>query len=126
MPAPASLTYALTAIVAAHQGLLTRIETGAGDPSLAILDADDTLLAEVDLTAGAVASGTGQITFTHGAAVGAASGVAAYGEIRDGGGVAQISMPAQAGSVAVSGKLVINTLTIIAGQPVNLVSLTVG
>lgn len=129
MPAPASLTFAATAYVAAHQGLLDRINTGAGDSELVILDASDTELAAVtlDLATSAVNGTTGQLVFAWtGSPTGAASGVAAYGEIRDKDGAAQISLPAVAGSVAVSGKLVINTLTIIAGQPVNLVALTVG
>ena len=47
MPAPASLTFAATAYVAAHQGLLDRIDTGAGSAELVILDASDTELAAI-------------------------------------------------------------------------------
>ena len=126
MPVPVALEFAPTALVAAHQALLDTLETGAGDPTLVILDEDDATLATSVISAGAVNGTTGQLTLTVSSVVASVSGIAAYGEIRDAGGVKQIAMPAQAGGVAVSGKLVINTLTIIAGQPVNLASLTVG
>lgn len=129
MPAPAGVDYALTAIIAAHQGLLDRIKAGAGSPTLAILSASDVVLATATIVGAdsAVDALTGQIVFAwSGSVVASVSGVAAYAAIRDGDAVAQVSMPAQAGSVAVSGKIVINTLTLIEGQPVSLVSLTVG
>jgi hypothetical protein len=37
-----------------------------------------------------------------------------------------LALPAQAGTVAVSGKLVLNTLTVVAGGPVEVLSATVG
>jgi len=128
MPAPIAAEYEVTAIVAAHQALLDLLDAGAGDAELVILSSTDTALATaaLDLSASAVNGTTGQLTLVATATTGATSGVAAYGEVRDKGGAAQFSLPAQAGNAAVSGKLVINTLTIIVGQPVSVVSLTVG
>ena len=37
-----------------------------------------------------------------------------------------LALPAQAGAVAVSGKLVLNTLTIVIGGPVDILSATIG
>lgn len=128
MPAPIAAEYEATALVAAHQALLDLLDTGAGDAELGILSADDTELATLvlDLSTSAVNGTTGQLTLVATSATATVSGVAAYGEVRDKGGAVQFSLPAQAGNAAVSGKLVINTLTIILGQPVSVVSLTVG
>ena len=55
-----------------------------------------------------------------------ATGTAAYGEFCDSNGLVHLSLPAQAGGVAVTGKLVINALSIVAGGPVEVLSATVG
>jgi hypothetical protein len=77
---------------------------------------------------GTVNGTTGQLTFSiAGPDTSAdASGTAAYGEFCDSDGVVHLSLPAQAGSSAVSGKLVINTLAIVAGGPVGVASATIG
>ena len=55
-----------------------------------------------------------------------ASGTAAYGEFCDSDGLVHLSLPAQEGSSAVSGFLVLNTLSIVAGGPVEVLSATIG
>ena len=47
-------------------------------------------------------------------------------EFCDSAGLVHLSLPAQAGSAAVSGKIVINSLSIVAGGPVEVLSATVG
>ena len=52
--------------------------------------------------------------------------VSPIGEICDVAGTPQLSLPVQTGSSPVSGKLVLNTLTIVAGAPVEILSATIG
>jgi len=88
------------------------------------------LLATIPLTdpCGTVNGTTGQLTITMAGRDESADadGTAAYGEFCDSNGLVHLSLPAQAGSAAVSGKIVINALTIVAGGPVEVLSATVG
>lgn len=130
MPAPTSATYSAAALVAAQTSFKNLIDAGSGAGSIKIRDASDVLLAQVPLSdpCGTVNGTTGQLAFSiAGPDTSAdASGTAAYGEFCDSDGVVHLSLPAQAGSSAVSGKLVINTLAIIAGGPVGVASATIG
>ena len=130
MAVPSVATYSAAALVAAHTSFKTLIDAGSGAGSIKIRDASDVLLAQVPLSdpCGTVNGTTGQLTFSiAGPDTSAdASGTAAYGEFCDSDGVVHLSLPAQAGSSAVSGKLVINTLAIIAGGPVGVASATIG
>jgi hypothetical protein len=130
MPAPSVATYSAAALVAAHTAFrdLVDAETAAG--SIRIRSAADVLLAEVPLSdpCGSVNGTTGQLTLSiAGPDTSAdASGTAAYGEICDGLGVPHLSLPAQTGTVAVPGAIVLNTLTIVSGAPVYVLSATIG
>lgn len=130
MPAPSSATYSAAALVAAHTSFKTLIDAGSGAGSIKIRDSSDVLLAQVPLAdpCGTVNGTTGQLTFSiAGPDTSAdASGTAAYGEFCDSDGLVHLSLPAQAGESAVSGKLVINTLSIVAGGPVAVLTATVG
>jgi hypothetical protein len=131
MPAPSVATYSVAALVAAHTTFRDLIDA---DPvllgSIKIRDAADVLLAQIPLTdpPGTVNGATGQLTITPSGRDESAnaSGTAAYGELCDGAGLVHLALPAQAGLVAVSGKLVMNTLTVVAGGPVEALSVTVG
>ena len=84
--------------------------------------------ARLDDPAGSVNGGTGQLTFaidTNDASADA-SGTIAYVEFTDSDGTVQLSLPAQQGGSAVSGYAVFNTLTVIAGAPLEIVSATIG
>jgi len=87
-------------------------------------------LAQIPLTdpAGTVNGATGQLTLTPAARDESAdaSGTAAYGELCDGTGLVHLVLPAQAGTVAVSGNLVMNTVTVVAGGPVEVISAVIG
>ena len=130
MPAPSSATYSAAALVAAHTSFKDLIDAGSAGGSIKIRDAADVLLAQVPLSdpCGTVNGTTGKLTFSiAGPDTSAdASGTAAYGEFCDSDGLVHLSLPAQAGASAVSGKLVINTLSIIAGGPVSVLSATIG
>ena len=130
MAVPASATYSADALVAAHTSFKDLVDSGAGAGSIKIRDSGDVLLAQVPLSdpCGTVNGTTGQLTLSvSGPDTSAdASGTAAYGEICDSDGNVYLSLPAQAGSVAVSGKIVLNTLSIVAGGPVAVLRATIG
>ena len=131
MAVPSVATYSAATLIGAHTFFRDLIDA---DPvllgSIKIRDAADVLLAQVPLSdpCGTVNGTTGQLVFAiAGPDTSAdANGTAAYGEFCDGAGLVHLALPAQAGTVAVSGKLVLNTLSILAGGPVSVVSATIG
>ena len=130
MAVPTVATYSAAALVAAHTAFKDLIDAGAGAGSIKIRDAADVLLAQIPLTdpCGTVNGTTGQFTITPSGRDESAdaTGTAAYAEFCDSNGLVHLSLPAQAGSAAVSGKIVINSLSIVAGGPVEVLSATVG
>ena len=130
MAVPTVATYSAAALVAANTSFKDLIDAGAGAGSIKIRDAADVLLAQIPLTdpCGTVNGTTGQLTITPSGRDESAdaTGTAAYGEFCDSAGLVHLSLPAQAGSAAVSGKIVINSLSIVAGGPVEVLSATVG
>ena len=130
MAVPSVATYSASALVAAHTSFRDLIDSGSGAGSIKIRGSSDVLLAQIPLTdpCGTVNGTTGQLTITPSGRDESAdaSGTAAYGEFCNSNGTVYLSLPAQAGGTAVSGKIVINTLSIIAGAPVELVSATIG
>ena len=130
MSVPTIATYSAAALVAANTAFKNLLDAGSGAGSIKIRDASDVLLAQIPLTdpCGSVNGTTGQLTITPSARDESANatGTAAYGEFCDSDGLVHLSLPAQAGSTAVSGKIVINTLSVLSGGPVEVVSATVG
>jgi hypothetical protein len=130
MAVPSVATYSAAALVAAHTAFKDLIDAGTAGGSIKIRDAADVLLATIPLTdpCGTVNGTTGQLTITMAGRDESAdaNGTAAYGEFCSSNGVVHLSLPAQAGSAAVSGKIVINSLSIVAGGPVEVLSATVG
>lgn len=122
-------TWNPAAIVAAHTALLALIDGATTAGKVTLHDEDDILLATIPLTdpAGTVNGSTGALTLTASARDESAdaSGAASYATIRDGDDVAYRSLSCQAGSSAVANRCVLNTLSIIAGGPVELVSLVI-
>lgn len=130
MAVPSVATYSAAALVAAHTAFKNLIDAGSGAGSIKIRDSSDVLLAQIPLTdpCGTVNGTTGQLTITPSGRDESADagGTAAYGEFCDSDGVVHLALPAQAGSSPVSGKIVINTLTIVSGGPVEVLSATIG
>lgn len=131
MPAPSVATYSAAALVAAHTAFRDLIDSGSGAGLIRIRDSADVLLAEITLAdpCGTVNGTTGQLTFSsmpRSDSSANASGTAAYGEICTSAGAAHLALPAQAGTSPVSGKIVLNTLTITSGQAVSILSTTIG
>ena len=129
MTVPTVATYSAAALIAAHTSFKDLIDIGTAG-SIKIRDAADVLLAQVPRSdpCGSVHGTTGQLTFSmSGPDTSAdASGTAAYAEFCDSAGTVHLSLPAQAGSAAVSGKIVLNTLSIVAGGPVSVLTATIG
>lgn len=130
MPVPSAYTYSAAALVAAHTAFRDLLDAKTGNATIKIRDASDVLLATITLAdpCGTVNGTTGQLTLDIYAREEAADagGEAAYGEICDGAGAVHLALPTQQGSAAVSGKLVMNTLTVVEGAPVEVLSATIG
>ena len=130
MAVPSVATYSASALIAAHTSFRDLIDSGSGAGSIRILDSADVLLAQIPLTdpCGTVNGTTGQLTITPSGRDESAdaSGTAAYGEFCNSDGTVYLSLPAQVGTAAVAGKLVMNTLTVAAGGPVEVLSATIG
>ena len=130
MPAPSALTFTPASLIAANTAWLALLDTGAGNASIAIRSAADVLLAEIPLTdpAGTVNGTTGQLTLTpaSGEDAAPATGNAAYAEIRNPAGTPLVAMPCVEGSSAVADVCVLSRLAIESGDPVDVISITIG
>ena len=130
MTVPTVATYSAAALVAAHTSFKNLIDAGTGAGSIKIRDAADVLLSQVALLdpCGTVNGTTGQLVFAIAGpdASADAGGTAAYGEFCDSDGLVHLALPAQQNVVAVSGYITLNTLTIVAGGPVDVLTATVG
>jgi hypothetical protein len=129
MPAPTNYEYSVDAIEAAHQSLLDLIDSGAGAGIIRFRDNSDVLLGTITLTdpAGTINVTTGQLTLTAASTSSAvATGTCTYGEICNSTGTVYLAIPTEAGTSPVSGKLVINSLSIVSGAVITLVSATIG
>jgi hypothetical protein len=127
MPAPSVATYSGAAKVAANTAFRDTLDSGS-NALLRIRDASDVLLVSFTLSdpCGSVNGTTGVLTITAPSATNAAaSGTAAYAELCTSGGTVHLSLPAQAGTSAVDGKVVINTLALVSGAPVSVVSIVI-
>src|SRR5574337_637746 len=129
MPAPLSATYDVSVLVAASTAFLDLIDAGTGAGKIKIRSSTDVLLATIPLSdpGGTVSGVTGALTLSIPAAANAsATGTAAYGEITDSDDTVLLSLPAQQGTAPVSGKIVLNSLSLALGSPVQILSATVG
>lgn len=127
MPAPTAATYSAAAKVAANTAFRDTLDSGS-NALLRIRDASDVLLYQGTLSdpSGTVNGTTGVLTITPPSATNAsASGTAAYAELCTSSGTVHLSLPAQAGTTAVDGKVVINTLALVSGAPVSVVSISI-
>ena len=129
MAVPSVATYSAAALVAAHTSFRDLVDSGTAG-FIRIRSSADVLLAQIPLSdpCGSVNGTTGQLTLSiAGPDTSAdATGTAAYGEICDSTGAVHLALPAQAGSSAVSGKLVMNTLLVVAAGEVRVLSAVIG
>lgn len=130
MPVPTEATYSVAAKVAAHTALRDVIDSGAGAGYIEVRGDALQLLATIPLAdpCGTVNGTTGQLTLSiAGSDTSAdATGTAAYAEVCDSTGAAHLSLPAQAGTTWVAGKIVLNSLSIVTGTEVSILSAVIG
>lgn len=122
--------YSVAAWVAAHTALLTEmLDDTTAEPTLKLYDSGPVQLAEfvIDDAGSSVAAGTGDITILIATQEDAAlaSGTAAYLDFCDGDGTVHYRLTCQQGTVAVAGKCVMNSLAIVAGAPVDILSVSI-
>jgi hypothetical protein len=130
MPAPGAPTYSTDAKIAANTAFRDLLDSGAGPGWVNIRDSGDVLLAQcpMNTTCGTV-DGSGVLTFdvsTMTDSSADASGTAAYAEFCDGDAGVHLSLDCSQGTTPVSGEFVMNTLTIVAAGPVEVISATIG
>lgn len=130
MAVPSVATYSAAALIAAHTSFRDLLDSGSGAGFVRVRDASDVLLAQIPLSdpCGSVDGTTGQLTLSIAGADSSAdaTGTAAYCEICDSDGDVHLALPAQSGTSPVSGKIVINTLSIVAAAPVEILSAIIG
>jgi len=127
MPAPANATYSAAVKIATNTALRDLLDSGAA-ALLRIRDNSDVLLVQFTLSdpSGTVDGTTGVLTITAPAATNVTTaGTAAYAELCTSAGVVHLILPAQAGSAEVANRIVINTLSLVAGAPLNIISIVI-
>ncbi|WP_252178354.1 hypothetical protein [Endozoicomonas sp. 4G] len=121
--------YSLALVSAGYTAALGVITAGAGASTIGIFSAADVLLASatIDDAASAVSGTTGDITIAIAAQEDSspAGGTASYAQIIDGDGDPHIQVPCVQGTEAVAGFCVLNTLVIIAGAPLEILSVVI-
>ena len=124
------LTFSAAAYGAAHAAVRDLLDAQTGAAFLRLKDAGGGVLATLPLQkpCGAVDPATGRLTLFPAAEAQTASesGQAASGELCDGAGAVHASLPVTQGTAAVSGFVVLDNLTLLAGGPVALVSAEIG
>lgn len=128
MTVPTTVEYSIAIKSASSNAVITTLDESVGAALLKIKDAADATITTLTLgnPSGTVDGLTGLLTLDIPDQNANGSGEAAYIELCNGDGVAHISAPAVVGDAPVSGKFVINTLTIVSGEPVEVISATVG
>jgi len=130
MPIPTAAEFSVAARVAAHTALRDLIDAGSSAGYIAVRGDALQLLATIPLAdpCGTVNGTTGQLTLSiAGSDTSAdATGTAAYAEVCDSTGAAHLSLPAQAGTTWVAGKIVLNSLSIVTGTEVSILSAVIG
>ena len=129
MAVPTVATFSIEAKTASNTSFGDTVDGAATAGNVKIRDSADLLLAIIvlDDPSYTINAGTGQATFTGpGGDVGVGNGTAAYGEMCDGDGVVLLSLPAAQGTSPLSGSLVLNSLSILVAQSVQITSITVG
>ena len=129
MPAPASYEYSVDALVDAQEGFLALVDAGSGAGKLKIYSDADELLCTITLSdpAGAVNSGTGQLTITApSSATGVAADDATYGTVTDSDDAVHLTAPVVEAPSASPGNIALSETAITIGSEIELISFTVG
>lgn len=129
MPAQHLNSWSPSFLIVSHAALVDLLDAHAeNNASLTFHDAADTLLATIplDKPCGTVDPTTGALTLAvAGREESATAGAASYASIRDGAGAVHHSLPCEVGTEPVPGKVVLNTLTLTAGGPLEIDSVVI-
>jgi hypothetical protein len=129
MPAPSSVTYAASIIVSAHTAVLNAIDAGSSVGKFRFYDDADNLLGEVllDDPAGTVNGTTGTLTLSIDVPQTVTDdGTCTYADITDSDNNVIVSIPVEEGDTAVSGKIVVNTVSFVTGASLDVLSASIG
>jgi hypothetical protein len=129
MPAPSSVTYAASIIVSAHTAVLNAIDAGSSVGKFRFYDDTDNLLGEVllDDPAGTVNGTTGTLTLSIDVPQTVSDdGTCTYADITDSDNNVIVSIPVEEGDTAVSGKIVVNTVSFVTGASLDVLSASIG
>jgi hypothetical protein len=130
MTVPTAPTYSLAALIAARTAFRDLVDAGAGAGFIRVRNSAGVLLAQVPLVkpCGTVNGTTGVLTFALAGpdAEADATGTAAYAQVCDSTGLVHLALPALAGGSAVSGFFVMNSLSVLQGSPVEVLSAAIG
>jgi hypothetical protein len=129
MPAPSSVTYAASIIVSAHTAVLNAIDAGSSVGKFRFYDDTDNLLGEVllDDPAGTVNGTTGTLTLSIDVPQTVTDdGTCTYADITDSDNNVIVSIPVEEGDTAVSGKIVVNTVSFVTGASLDVLSASIG
>lgn len=123
-------TYSAAAKVAAHTAFRDLMDAETGTAKIRIRDNSNVLLAEIILSdpSGSVDAGTGQLTFSIATQEtdAPATGTADTAQFVDADDAVHLTLPCTQGTAAVSGECVLNSLDIIIGGDVSVLSAVVG
>lgn len=124
------MAYTGAALKAAHEAYRDRADGASGNSTLKFYTSGNTLLGTITLArGGTVNATTGQLTFTQSAredSAPAAGTIAKADHVASDGVVLDDDIPCEAGSAPVSGKVVLNSLSVVLGAPIELSSYTIG
>lgn len=129
MTVPTVVTFSDEVMVDAANALLDKIDSGNSNAWINIRDADDVILAQISLDdPGGTVDAAGALTLSiSGPDTSAnASGTAAYAEVDKDIGPACLAIPVIEGASAVAGYLVLTSVAIVAGEPVEILSAVIG
>lgn len=129
MAVPTSIEYLPPALVAAHTGLRDYLDEGGDNAYITLYNDSDTALGRIDLgnPCGTVDTDTGVLTLlSPGGDTPWASGTAAYCVLSAATGEPVCRIPVATGVTPKPGYLVINTAVLFTGEPIEIISATLG
>jgi hypothetical protein len=130
MPAPASASFSVAALAAANGAFKDLVDAGSGPGVIKLFTEADVLVATIVLEdpCGTVNVGTGQLVLAIATQEDAApaGGTVTYGRIEDSAGTLHLAIPVVQGGIPVAGYIVMNTVVVVEGSPVEILSATLG
>lgn len=128
MTVPTAPAYSAAVNIAVNTAFLGLLDAAATVANLKLRNSADALLATLPLgdPGGTVNGTTGQLALDITSVNASSSGTAAYGELCDGDDNVLAAIPCASGNAAASGFIIMNSLTTVAGEPVQQVYAAIG